>query len=148
MNRFLSVRRVALVVATLGVLGFTTPLFAEEYALEIKGKFEITTVGGDMRAGVIQGKSEPGGHFTGGFEFLLSEDGNHIDGIVCYVYPDGMWAALYVVDYDPVLDAFVGSAEIVYGDGVFDGATGGATGYVDRGSKGKFEFQGTISLPN
>jgi hypothetical protein len=148
MKGLVSVHRVALVLATLGALGFARPLCAEEYEFVIKGKFKITSADGNQRAGVLKGKTEPGGHFTGGFEFVLSNDGNHIDGIVCYMYPDGMWAASYVVDYDPVVDAFVGTAEILFGEGIFLGATGVAAGYVERGNQGKFEFLGSISLPD
>src|SRR5262245_7471574 len=142
MKRFFSLRRVAFALALLGILGLAGGLPAAETArYQASGSFTFT----GKSSGTLEGKSTPGGPYSGTFVQKASHGGDHLEGVAEFNYNNGSLTISYVLDFDDSLGVFVGSYVVIDGSGVWDGGYGDGDLMADRGQTGSIALSGTIS---
>ena len=145
MNRFVSFREAAVVLAVFAAWCLAGPATAAR-AVEFSaaGSFTVTYAKGNKSASDLEGRSSPGGPFTG--ETAGHWRGKVFYGSATFDYAEGSLQLVYSVAYDAATGSDVGTWEVIDGTGVFEGATGGGAIIItgDGSGGGTFTMSGDI----
>jgi hypothetical protein len=144
MNRFLSFRKFAVVLAALGVLAFTASrLVAQEVPFHLDGTFTFSVKGNRVEASG-DGRATPGGRFT--FHDVVRSEygGKEISGTLTFNFSSGSTLSIYYeapISSDLVV---LGPYWVVGGTGLFEGAGGSGIIWYPIGQGAPFTLDGTL----
>src|SRR5262245_49506892 len=147
MNRFISFRKFAVVLAALGVLAVTSShLTAQEVPFSLKGTFTFNVKGNKVSASG-GGTANPGGSFVFQDVVKAKHGGNLIYGTLTFEFESGSTLSIYyeapVEDYG---DHFVveGPYWVVGGTGDFEGVSGSGIIWYPIGQGAPFTLDGVL----
>jgi hypothetical protein len=148
MQRFISFRKFAVVLAALGALALTAPrLVAQEVPFHLDGTFTFSVKGNRVDASG-DGRATPGGRFT--FHDLVRSEygGKEISGTLTFNFASGSSLTIY---YEAPVESYgdhlfvEGPYSVVGGTGFFEGATGSGIIWYPIGQGAPFTLDGTLA---
>ena len=146
MNRFISFRNFAVVLAALGVLSLTASrLAAQEVPFHLDGTFTFSVKGNTVEASG-GGHAAPGGQFTFHDEVRSIRGGREIAGTLTLDFGRGSTLSIYY--HAPISDDLVveGPYWVVGGTGRFEGVGGYGTIWYPIGQGAPFTLDGELEF--
>jgi hypothetical protein len=144
MNRFISFRNFAVVLAALGILALAdSQLAAQEVPFHIDGTFTFSRKGSRVDASG-DGRATPGGYFTFHDEVKAEYGGREVAGTLTFNFISGSTLTIYYeapVSSDLVVE---GPYWVVGGSGKFEGAQGSGILWYPIGQGAPFTLDGTL----
>jgi len=144
MNRFISFRKLVVVLVGLGVLSSSSRLMAaQEVPFHIDGTFTFDVKGNKVDASG-SGRATPGGSFVFHDVVKAEYGGREIAGTLTFRFKNGSTLSIY---YEaPVSDDLVVQGEywVVGGTGFFEGASGSGVIWYPIGQGAPFTLDGTL----
>src|SRR5436190_8098229 len=144
MNRFISFRNFAVVLAALGVLSLTARrLAAQEVPFHVEGTFTFSVKGNRVDASG-SGHASPGGSFAFHDVVRAEYGGREIAGTLTLRFQSGSTLSIYYeapVSSDLVVE---GPYWVVGGTGVFEGVRGCGIIWYPIGQGAPFTLNGTL----
>ena len=147
MNRFVSFRKLAVVLAALGLVAVAAPRAAAQESFLVDGIFQVTDSHGSHLSAFVEGVLylDDGAplHFT--IDAHVKHAGNHIEGTPTMVFDDGSTLDLYYeIRLDNDTGIFEGNFWITGGTGQFAGASGGGEICYPLAVAGPLMMDGTL----
>jgi len=143
-NRFVSVREFAVVLAAVGVIALAAPrAAAQEVSFHVEGTFTFNVKGNKVEASG-DGHAAPGGRFTFHDEVRARNGGSEIEGTLTLEFANGSTLSIYYeapVSSDLVVE---GPYWVVGGTGHFEGASGSGVIWYPIGQGAPFTLDGTL----
>jgi hypothetical protein len=144
MNCFCCLRRTAVALAALAVLGLAGPLSAARAdPFEASGTAVQTARHGNVHSGTLSGDASPGNAFSG--TFSQTATGDDLNGTATFVFGDGSTLTVaYNLELDREANLYQGTYAITDGTGVFEGAGGVGVLVTGVGGTVGFTLSGSI----
>ena len=144
MKRFISFRKLSVVIAALSVLALTTRhLAAQEAPFHVEGTFTFSVKGNRVDASG-SGHAAPGGRFVFHDVVRAEYGGREIEGTLTLRFQNGSTLSIYYeapVSSDLVVE---GPYWVVGGTGHFEGAGGSGIIWYPIGQGAPFTLDGTL----
>jgi hypothetical protein len=144
MNRFISFRNFAVMLAALSVLSLTAArLAAEEVPFKVEGTFTFSVKGNRVEASG-DGHAAPGGRFVFHDVVRAEYGGREIAGTLTLKFQSGSTLSIYYeapVSSDLVVE---GPYWVVGGTGLFEDASGSGVIWYPIGQGAPFTLDGTL----
>jgi hypothetical protein len=144
MKRFVSFRKFAVVLASMGAFGLAAPrAAAQEVPFHVDGTFTFELKANKVKASG-GGIADPGGSFSFQDQVKAKRGGREIEGTLTLEFADGSTLSIYYeapVSSDRVVQ---GPYWVVDGTGFFEGVWGSGIIWYPIGQGAPFTLDGTI----